>query len=114
MDKKRALTFLRLVGEFSILCLMKHFPHIFWLPLLLVCLLYGRNVLEFFPLDGDVGDDEIMFPAGHLESQACEGPSHDPSVSWMNAIISKLWRSCLCPLMSVERVSEMLELGTIC
>ena len=110
MDKNTALIFLKLVAEFAVLSLVKHSPPLLCLTLVLVCLFYGRNLLKFSKLNVDEGfDDEVMLDSGHLEDEDYDEADDDASISWINAIISKVWKSCLCKLISVERLTEILE-----
>ena len=97
MEQERAIFLIKSVSEFAILSLVRHFSEqFFWVLLVLVIIGHGREVMKFFKLDVD---------------KKVSIAETDPSLNWINDIISTIWTLCLSEFLTVEAVTNLLEKG---
>ena len=103
MDKERVNCFIRAALEIVILSLVKDHQY-FWILIVLVLLGQAREIIKFFKFD----DEHLP-----VEYTLDEDQTEDPSLSWMNDIISTLWTTCLSEFLTVDGVTHLLEEGAI-
>ena len=97
MDKERAIFLIKSVLEFALLSVVKQFSEqFFWALLMVVIICQAREIMKIFKLEVD----EKMPMA-----------ETDPSINWINDIISVLWTSCLSEFLTVAAVTNLLEKG---
>ena len=101
MEKERVNCFIRAAFEIVILSLVKDHQY-FWIVMVVVLLGQVREIIKFFKLDD--GDLPVEY---HQD----EADTDDPSLNWINDIISTLWTACLSEFLTVEGVTKLLEEG---
>ena len=99
MDKERVVCFIKAVLEILVLSLVKDHQQL-WILMIVVIL--GQDMIKFF-----------MSEDGHLlkGENVAETADDDPSINWVNDIISTMWTACLSEFLTVEGVTKLLEEG---